>query len=370
MKKIMGAIAIMVCTSCVLVASTYGYPSYIVSPKMESQCGQKVLNPDTLVLAGGGAKGVACAGVLKYLQESGKLNNISRFAGASSGSIFSFLYYLGLPAKETDKIISGVNWSSFLDSNIPMLKIMNDPALIKKPEYLLFGALDLILNDGLAKGDVAENLLRQTLINEGFSKTGHITFAQLKKEVNARIPKGSKVKSKDLFIFTCSLGYTKTSVFSAETTPNFDVVDAVRASFAIPFVFTPVKIDANGKRVRGIVSDNVADILVDGGTTYDYPIEYFDKMGAKSLGFVLQPESDFFNPKEKVIKGINRYAADCLALLMDNIGPRIMNNAYRTVFIDTNSVGVGTLSFDMTKAQENAAINQGYQATKEYFEGL
>ena len=49
---------------------------------------KKVRNPDALVFSGGGASGVAYAGVLNYLEKSGKLNNVTRYMGASAGAIF------------------------------------------------------------------------------------------------------------------------------------------------------------------------------------------------------------------------------------------------------------------------------------------
>ena len=44
-------------------------------------------SPDSLVFSGGGARGPAYAGVLKYLQEKDKLKNVKRFIGTSAGSI-------------------------------------------------------------------------------------------------------------------------------------------------------------------------------------------------------------------------------------------------------------------------------------------
>ena len=52
--------------------------------------------------------------------------------------------------------------------------------------------------------------------------------------------------------------------------------------------------------------------------------------------------------------------------LFDNIGPRMEGNLYRTVFIDTPTVG--TLDFDMTPADRKAAVDAGYKATLKYFQ--
>lgn len=324
----------------------------------------RVVDPDTIVLSGGGAKGVAYAGVLRYLEETGKLENVSRYAGASAGSIFALICYLGISSEEADEIVKSIDWSSLVDSNVPLLEIMKNFHLIFDNLNYLKAVGDLVAFWGLVKGDAIENLLRDILIEHGFTEDGHITFAELKEKVMARIPEASQVRGKDLYIVACSMAYNKTVVLSADTVPNMDVVTAIRASMAIPFVFMPLKIDKNGKATKNL--EEIFDVLVDGGTTYNYPIEYFDKMLAKSLGFVLSSKDTYFNPPKKEIRHIGNYTSACMSLLTDNIGPRIIGNEDRTIFINTK---LGTLSFDMTNAERDEAIEQGYLSTKEYFEG-
>ncbi len=350
---------------CCFAISLSGYPEYLDIPLRENLLLEnKVFDPDTIVLSGGVAKGVAYAGTLRYLEEAGKLENVSRFAGSSAGSIFAFICYLGISSEEADEIIKNIDWPSLVDSDIPLLKIMKDFHLIWKDVNYLKAIGDLAAFWGLTKGDAIENLLRGILKKQGFTDDGYITFAQIKGRVEARIPENSKVKSKDLYVVACSMAYNKTAVLSFSTTPNMDVVSAIRASMAIPFIFMPLKVDKNGEAIKNF--EEAYDVLVDGGTTYNYPIEYFDKMGAKSLGFVLSPKDAYFNPPRKEIRHIGNYTSACMSLLTDNIGPRIIANEDRTIFIDTKSVG--TLSFDMTPAERDEAINQGYLSTKEYFE--
>ena len=54
-------------------------------------------NIDTLVLSGGGVKGLYYIGVLKKLEELNILKNINKFAGTSIGAFFSALISIVLP---------------------------------------------------------------------------------------------------------------------------------------------------------------------------------------------------------------------------------------------------------------------------------
>ena len=63
-----------------------------------------------LVLSGGGAKGAAHIGVLKYIEEAGI--PIDYIAGTSMGSIVGGMYALGYSSSEILDIISHVDWMS------------------------------------------------------------------------------------------------------------------------------------------------------------------------------------------------------------------------------------------------------------------
>ena len=63
-----------------------------------------------LVLSGGGAKGAAHIGVLKYIEEAGI--PIDYIAGTSMGSIIGGMYALGYSSTEILDIISHVDWMS------------------------------------------------------------------------------------------------------------------------------------------------------------------------------------------------------------------------------------------------------------------
>ena len=69
-----------------------------------------------LVLSGGGAKGAAHIGVLKYLEEAGI--PIDYIAGTSMGSIVGGMYALGYSSDEILDIISSVDWDRLISNQI------------------------------------------------------------------------------------------------------------------------------------------------------------------------------------------------------------------------------------------------------------
>lgn len=71
-----------------------------------------------LVLAGGGAKGAAHIGVLKYLEEKGI--PVDFVAGTSMGGLMGGLYAMGYSAAEIDTIVRSIDWNVMMSDNIPM----------------------------------------------------------------------------------------------------------------------------------------------------------------------------------------------------------------------------------------------------------
>ena len=69
-----------------------------------------------VVLAGGGAKGAAHIGVLKYIEEMGI--PVSYVTGTSMGSIIGGLYALGYEPTELADIIASADWTHLMSNSI------------------------------------------------------------------------------------------------------------------------------------------------------------------------------------------------------------------------------------------------------------
>lgn len=74
-----------------------------------------------LVLSGGGAKGAAHIGVLKYIEEAGI--PIDYIAGTSMGSIVGGMYALGYSSDEILEMTSSVDWNRLISNAVERRKI-------------------------------------------------------------------------------------------------------------------------------------------------------------------------------------------------------------------------------------------------------
>src|SRR5476651_40908 len=160
----------------------------------------------SLVLSGGGARGIAHIGVIEELERQGF--NIASVAGTSMGAVVGGVYALGqMDAYKT--------WLYTLDK----LKV--------------FGLIDFSFSaQGMVKGDKLFNTIK-AFINDANIEDLNMPYAAVAADI---------INKKEVV-------FTQGSIY-----------DAIRASIAIPTVFTPVKY-ADG-------------LLVDGGIINNLPIEH------------------------------------------------------------------------------------------------
>ncbi|MDR0973617.1 MAG: patatin-like phospholipase family protein [Prevotellaceae bacterium] len=196
-----------------------------------------------VVLSGGGAKGVAHIGALKVIEQAGI--PIDYVVGTSMGAIVGGLYAIGYTPAQMDSMVKAQNWGFILsDQSIRRQQTLTEKEQAER--YLLSvsltGKLAEQVFDGFVKG---ENL--HTLFNDltaGYHDS--IDFRQLP------IP------------FACVAVDLRTAeevVFHSGY-----LQEAMRASMAIPAVFTPVRMDSM--------------VLVDGGLLNNFPVDVARRMGA------------------------------------------------------------------------------------------
>jgi len=195
-----------------------------------------------LVLSGGGALGMAHVGVLKVMEEAGL--RLDFITGVSMGSIIGGMYSVGYTADSIYKLLKSMDWDLAFSLSIPENKVV----FHEKEHFnnsilsLPFSAKKVNLPSGLINGQQIENQLSYYFwpaigIND-FSKLP-IPFLCLGTDLIT----GRKVELKT--------GY---------------LPDAVRASIAVPTIFTPIKIDTA--------------LLVDGGVLRNFAAEEARNMGA------------------------------------------------------------------------------------------
>ena len=159
-----------------------------------------------LVLSGGGARGIAHIGVIEELVKNGF--EISSISGTSMGAVVGGVYALG-------KMEEYKNWLYTLD------------------KIKLFRLVDFsFTTQGLVKGDKLFNTIR-TFIPDANIEDLSIPYAAV----------AADILNKTEVVFT-----------------KGSIIDAIRASMAIPTIFTPVKTE-NG-------------LLIDGGIINNFPINH------------------------------------------------------------------------------------------------
>jgi NTE family protein len=195
-----------------------------------------------LALSGGGAKGLAHIGILKAIDSAGL--KIDYITGTSMGSILGGLYAIGYSADSIEKIARGIDWDLLLSNQSSMRSMIMD----EKSEY---GKYDVEL-------PWVDHWFRfSTGVIEG--QELWLKFSELFRPVY-----GIKDFSKFSIPFKCIA--TDISTGDAVVLDTGDIVTAVRASMAIPTIFTAV--EDNGRK------------LVDGGVVRNFPVRDVRDMGA------------------------------------------------------------------------------------------
>lgn len=223
-----------------------------------------------LVLSGGGAKGIAHIGVLKVLEEIGiKPDYIT---GTSMGSIMGGLYSIGYSAHQLDSIVRVIDWNQMLSDKIPLSMVVP----VEKHDYnrfLVTFPLELTgpkLPDGLISGQgIAEEM-------------NHLTWRVAHLDSFDEYPIPFRCVSSDLIS-------GKPYVFDSGSLST-----AMRASMAIPSVFSPVRLDSM--------------LLVDGGVLDNLPVGVCKDLGADiiisvNVGFEDKPKAEDFRTIADIMMG-------------------------------------------------------------------
>ena len=314
-------------------------------------------NFKNLVFEGGGVKGIAYGGALDILNEKKILPGIKRVAGTSAGAINATLLALGFSSSDVSKIVANTDFSSFQDSS-----------------NLLADIRRMIREFGWNKGDAFTEFIKDQIRYK--TNNPDFTFAQLDQAVRDKEP-----GYRHLYVASTNLSAQKVQLFSHEHTPNTKIADAVRMSMSIPLYFKSVKWNGN--------------IMVDGGVSYNYPIDIFDHekylsnerngkattYGSESghvfnfetLGFRLDSKEviEYARKGWEIppvdISNIKKYSLGLVDFMMEmaNRSHLHQNDWGRTVFIDT--LGVKTTDFQGVKKRINDLIASGKKATFDYF---
>jgi NTE family protein len=232
------------------------HTSFAVEPPTPNTC---------LVLSGGGARGMAHVGVLKVLER--ERIPVDCIVGTSMGAVVGSLYASGYTATEVEALLKALDWdamfSDVVDRTAYSTRRKEDDRsfLIKAAFGLRDGSLQL--PPSLFEGQRLSIALRGALMKSA----GIEDFDKLPIQYRAV---GANLETGDAVIMD-----------------QGDLVNAVRASMAVPGVFPPVS--------YGPLS------LIDGGVAMNLPVQTAQAMGAKhiiavDIGAGLKKREELTNP--------------------------------------------------------------------------
>lgn len=308
-----------------------------------------------LVLSGGGAKGAAHVGVIKYLESIGMPVDV--VMGTSMGGLVGGIYALGYDAGQLDSIIRDIDWDMALSDKVPRdylsysaIKykekyVLSFPFFYDRKEYMQMketdGQYSRRVDDihfGAGQAD-ATNMVKDNLLG---SLPSGMVYGQNVNNIFSSLSVGYQDRT-DFYDLPIPFLCVATDLVSgtAKIWTEGKLNTALRSTMSIPGLFAPVRVDGM--------------VLVDGGMRNNYPTDLAKKVGADIVIGVNLSEG---------YKGYNEInnLADIINTGIDMLG--------RTSFesnIDIPDVNIkpdlhefNMLSFDDRSI--DTIINRGYQA--------
>ncbi len=235
-----------------------------------------------LVLSGGGAKGAAHIGVIRYIEELGIPVDV--VLGTSMGGLIGGLYCLGYTTDQMDSLVRNMDWGwafsdklsrkyiSYTDVKYKEKYMLSIPFYYEK-DYFMMKRADENRFDPMHKHDDfhlgadfedGPDFIKTNLL--GSLPSGYI-FGQNVSNLISSLTIGyqDEMDFQDLPIpFIC----VAADMVSGKAKIWFDgkINDAMRSTMSIPGIFAPVKVDGM--------------VLVDGGLRDNYPTALAREIGA------------------------------------------------------------------------------------------
>lgn len=290
-----------------------------------------------VVLGGGGAKGASHIGALKYIEEMGI--PVDYVAGTSMGSIIGGFYAMGYTPDELTQLIANMDWSQYIGNKIdrPMMS-----------EEMRQRNSTLLLQVPFSHESLFDHNPNSTFISQ--LPSAYVNNSSLINLFNNLcVGYQEEMDFNDLPIpFAC----VATDMITGEEVVlrSGSVPTAMRASMAIPGVFSPVTI---GDKV-----------LVDGGLVNNFPADVLRDMGADIIIGVEVTSTK--NVTADDLKSLPQVFGRLLTT--STSAKRLNNRSICDVHIIPDISGFGMLSF--TPEAIDTLVGRGYKRASEFHDQL
>ena len=278
------------------------------------------IKPTRLCFSGGGIKTISYIGALEALQEANLLISIREYLGVSAGAFVAFCLAIGYSLTELRHIMNETDFGEIRSID---------------PDKLF----EYDVHFGIDDGEGLINLISRLLTHKGLSE--NMCFGDLNSSVILRI-------------FATDLSELAPREFSRKLTPGVKLVDALRASMALPLYFTPVRDPITG------------NLLTDGGVIANYPIIHLTPFEANStIGFIFD---DHVN-NQRDITDLLGYLYQIMSCFWINESIATYSRyAKNTIIIPCSSYK--SWNFEVTMADKETLVAAGKKAAILYLETL
>ena len=279
-----------------------------------------------VVFGAAGVCGIAYSHAYMYLQKLGLTKQMKNFAGCSSGSIIAALLAMGATPERINEHTNDQNFSKLINIGArSIVRLGRKAGACKGKEFVLW--IQKMIKD--ATGDA------------------NITFGKLHEKTGGR-----------LVIASVRLHENRVVYFDYANEPDMPIWLAIRASCAIPFVFTPVK-------YKG-------EYYADGGLLDALPIKAFhyendsvDMVNPRTIAFLAINEgiSVFQRKKDSSIAQL----ASILDCIVSRSHQTMMDaqDWARTIVIDCGKIS--SLDFGINKEQKDMLKESARSAVVDHF---
>ena len=309
-----------------------------------------------LALAGGGARGMAHLGVIRYIEEQGIPVDV--IAGTSMGALVGGLYAMGYNWKQLDSIVRSINWPVMMSDKIPDKYVAYNVRKFKE-RYLLripfhyddedFAAK--IRNEKIAdKMSEEAGISTSDMLQESISKMGIGMPDGFLYGINVRnLLSANTVGYQDSISFAdlpIPFACVATDIYTMG--PKYwtggNIATAMRSSMAIPFYFRAV-------RTEGAV-------LVDGFMQNNFPADVVKAMGADIvIGSEMHSPAklnELNSPADFIFQGLS---------MMSRPASELSRNI-SDIYVNHKLEGFTNLSFDAESV--DAIIKEGYADVQQH----
>ena len=314
-----------------------------------------------LVLSGGGAKGAATVGALKYLERY--KFPVDMVVGTSIGGLLGGCYAMGYSPEFLDSLMLNIDWDRTMSDrvdweyipygrrkykekfvlSIPFLYSVEDFQSQLKEDIRYAHPSDGRLHLSAGDGDDDEILMKSLMS----SLPSGVIFGQNVQYLISSLTPGY-ADSTDFLRLPVPFACVATDIVSgrAKVWHSGSLNTAMRSTMSIPGLFSPV-------RTRGMV-------LVDGGMRNNFPVDLARQLGADIVIGVDLSDSktgyeEIHNIADILWRGIDMFAEDSFERNVRSVDVRIKPDLTGYGMMDFNRAAIDTMLVRGYKAAEEKA---------------